>query len=124
MEVGQQPCLWSSLKLKLMLDNRGPPEMDPVDLPTPPYLISIGRTNDLLKVLNMGRLQAIEQFTLLNLADWMDSGISWQEFVHFLQITPPVSSEALSAQFFPHPSRAHATPQPVGRGADGKPGQV
>ena len=103
-EAGEQPCLWSSLKLKFRLDNeeemdnREEDQMDnreemdnreqtgPMDLPT------IGRTNDLLKVLNMGRLQAIEQFTLVvevGDSDLMDSGISWQEFMHFLQIIPP-----------------------------------
>ena len=104
MEVGQQPCLWSSLKLKFRLDNRE--EMDnreqtgPMDLPT------IGRTNDLLKVLNMGRLQAIEQFTLVvevGDSDLMDSGLSWQEFVHFLQITPPRQFKSSLCSIFPPP---------------------
>ena len=104
MEVGQQPCLWSSLKLKFRLDNRE--EMDnreetgPMDLPT------IGRTNDLLKVLNMGRLQAIEQFTLVvevGDSDLMDSGISWQEFMHFLQITPPSVQKLSLLNFSPTP---------------------
>ena len=103
MEVGQQPCLWSSLKLKFRLDNRE--EMDnreetgPMDLP-------IGRTNDLLKVLNMGRLQALEQFTLVvevGDSDLMDSGISWQEFIHFLQITPPSVQKLYLLNFSPTP---------------------
>ena len=112
MEVGQQPCLWSSLKLKFRLDNReemdnreedqmdNREQMDPMDLPT------IGRTNDLLKVLNMGRLQALEQFTLVvevGDSDLMDSGISWQEFVHFLQITPPSVQKLSLLNFSPTP---------------------
>ena len=109
MEVGQQPCLWSSLKLKFRLDNRE--EMDNREEEqmdnreqNPP----IGRTNDLLKVLNvMGRLQAIEQFTLLNLADWLDSGISWQEFMHFLQTIPPSVRKLSLLNFWPTP------PEPI-----------
>ena len=98
MEVGQQPCLWSSLKLKFRLDNRE--QTGPMDLPT------IGRTNDLLKVLNMGRLQALEQFTLVvevGDSDLMDSGISWQEFIHFLQITPPSVQKLYLLNFSPTP---------------------
>ena len=80
------------------MDNRE--QMDPMDLPT------IGRTNDLLKVLNMGRLQALEQFTLVvevGDSDLMDSGISWQEFVHFLQITPPSVQKLSLLNFSPTP---------------------
>ena len=58
-------------------------------------------TNSALKVLNMRRLQALDQFTLVDFGDWMkmDSGISGQEFMHFLQ-TSPLTSEALVDIFF------------------------
>ena len=47
-------------------------------------------TNSALKVLNMRRLQALDQFTLVDFGDWMKmySGISGQEFMHFLQTSP------------------------------------
>ena len=60
-EVGEQPCLWSSLQLEFKLDNKEEEQMDPMNLPTRP----IGRTKDLFQVLNMRRLQALEQFTLV-----------------------------------------------------------
>ena len=84
------------------MDNREEEQMDNREQNPP-----IGRTNDLLKVLNMGRLQAIEQFTLLNLADWLDSGISWQEFMHFLQTIPPSVRKLSLLNFWPTP------PEPI-----------
>ena len=54
-EVGEQPCLWSSLKLKFLAVD-GKPNKD-TDGPT-------GWTKDLQRVLSMKRLQALQQLNL------------------------------------------------------------
>ena len=74
-EVGEQPCLWSSLKLKFLAVD-GKPNKD-TDGPT-------GWTQDLQRVLRMKRLQALQQLNLdfsLTVQD-----VLLQDCIRFLQI--------------------------------------
>ena len=76
-EVGEQPCLWSSLKLKFLAVN-GEPRADP-DGP-------IGWTQDLKEVLNMKRLQTLQQLTLDFSLTGLFINVMWKDCICFLQI--------------------------------------
>ena len=62
--MGEQPCLWSTIKLRLVVD-----------------LLDL---DDLPELLNMRRLQPLQQLTL-----YFKMSVSWQDCIHFLQIIPP-----------------------------------
>ena len=74
--MGEQPCLWSTVKLKFSVANEGEPhhvmdEEEPhhkMDEEEPHHVMDedgpSGGTEDLLGVLNMRRLQTLEQLTL------------------------------------------------------------
>ena len=66
--MGEQPCLWSSLKLEFVLRNAHPTR----------------RMQTLLRVLNLRRLQALQQLTL----DFISLPISWHDCIHLLQNIP------------------------------------
>ena len=74
-EVGEQPCLWSTLKLKFLAVN-GKPNKD-TDGPT-------GWTQDLQRVLSMKRLQALQQLNLDFSFTVQD--VVWRDCIRFLQI--------------------------------------
>ena len=109
--MGEQPCLWSTVKLKFSVANEGEeplghmmhedgPHVMPEDGPT-------GGTKDLLRVLNMGRLETLEQLTLDFSSTVQD--VSQQECIRFLQIilenSPKVRKLSLEslhvASYFP-----------------------
>ena len=109
--MGEQPCLWSTVKLKFSVANEGEeplghmmhedgPHVMPEDGPT-------GGTEDLLRVLNMGRLEALEQLTLDFSSTVQD--VSQQNCIRFLQIilenSPKVRKLSLEslhvASYFP-----------------------
>ena len=70
--MGEQPCLWSSLNLKFLAI--------PVAVP----VTGTGWTQDLEGVLNMRRLQTLQQLTLdFSLAV---QHVLWQDCISFLQI--------------------------------------
>ena len=76
--MGEPPSLWSALKLKFSVANGGEPHhvMDE-DGPS-------GGTEDLLGILNMRRLQTLEQLTL-DFSSTVED-VSQQECIRFLQI--------------------------------------
>jgi len=65
-KLGEQPCLWSSLKLRLPGNARS----------------SLTRIK---RVLNMGRLQRLQQLTM----DFGQTKIYGSDILHFLQVLPP-----------------------------------
>ena len=73
-EVGEQPCLWATLKLEFVVGDRE--ESVQMDQP--------GTMQDLLEVLIMRRLQALDQLSLSFMSD-----VSWQDCTNFLQLIPP-----------------------------------
>ena len=101
--MGEHQCLWSALKLKFSVANEGEEPLGHMmheDGPT-------GGTEDLLRVLNMGRLETLEQLTLDFSSTVQD--VSQQECIRFLQIilenSPKVRKLSLEslhvASFFP-----------------------
>ena len=97
-DAGEQPCLWSSLKLKFMAVN-GEPRANP-DGP-------IGWTQDLKEVLNMRRLSSLHQLTLdFSLTSLFDN-VNWKDCISFLQIisknSPTVRNLCLETLFLAEP---------------------
>ena len=80
-EVGEQPCLWSSLKLKFVVGSTSRP----------------ARVEVLQRVLNMRRLQTLEHLTLYFM--WPQTGVPWQDCIHLIQVIPP-SVRKLSLEMF------------------------
>ena len=80
--MGEQPCLWSSLKLKLKV-------------------AGTARSMQVLQgVLNMRRLQTLKQLTL-DFISAEQTNISWQDFIHLLLLLPP-SVQKLSLERLAH----------------------
>ena len=107
--VGEQPSLWSKLELKFWVKNEEE-EYEHMNQWTS------GRIQDLLEVLTMRRLQAVEQLTLGFRWD-----VSWQDCIHLLQVIP-ICPKVVPQEFGFF--GAHPTHPSFGRGAGGKTGQV
>ena len=81
-EVGEQPCLWSSLKLKFVVGSTSRPARS---------------VQVLQRVLNMRRLQTLEHLTLNFM--WSQTEVPWQDCIHLIQVIPP-SVRKLSLEMF------------------------
>ena len=88
--MGEQPCLWSSLKLKFVVPRMPARRVQGLQV--------------LQRLLNMRRLQALEHLTLVFV--WSQAALAWQDCIHFIQVIPPsvrkLSLEILGVQY-PHP---------------------
>ena len=75
--MGEQPCLWSSLKLKLEFASIYARRQS-----------NARRLQVLQGVLNMRRLRTLQQLSV-DFSNSFWTHLSWEDVIHFLQILPP-----------------------------------
>ena len=85
--MGEQACLWSSLKLKFIVNYIG-------DQPGGPS----GTAGDLIRVLKFSRLSALQQLTL----DFF-SNMDWEEYIYLFQVIIESSPSVLRLSFIENP---------------------
>ena len=85
--MGEQACLWSSLKLKFIVNYIG-------DQPGGPS----GTAGDLIRVLKFSRLSALQQLTL----DFF-SNMDWEEYIYLFQVIIESSPSVLRLSLIENP---------------------
>ena len=85
--MGEQACLWSSLKLKFIVNYIG-------DQPGGPS----GTAGDLIRVLKFSRLSALQQLTL----DFF-SNMDWEQYIYLFQVISGSSPSVLCLSLIENP---------------------
>ena len=91
-EVGEQACLWTSFKLKFIVNYWA--EVDIRDQPGGPS----GTAGDLRKVLKFRRLSSFQQLTL----DFF-SNMDWEEYIYLFQVIIESSPSVLRLSLIENP---------------------